>query len=329
AVATALALGISAGLAAPAAADPMSAGDVLEQYNLVVLGSATSTSSVEGRAFIGGSLHGGDYVTRTNFAASDYDELIVGGALTGNINVNNGGDVTVGGSGSGVLNMNGGSVGSRTATFGGAYAGVFNMGTKIENQGAGVAIPDFGSLMIDLSGALAGMAGTDTASVSGNKAIFSPTTTGTAVFDIADGAGFFGAINEIELSLGTADMIIVNVAGSSLNLEDNFLGGPFAAASHVVWNFHEATDLTLSRQFFGTVLAPFAAVTNYSAVEGSLVAGSLTQRAQVHLQPVDLPTVPTNITDVPEAGALAILGLGLVSLAAAGWRPTRKGSDKP
>ena len=312
---------LSAGLLATGAgATPLTASEILGQFNLVVLGSSSSTSSVEGRSFIGGSLSGGDYNTRSYAPASAYDELVVGGSISGNIKVNNGGDATIGGSGSGVLEMNGGSVGNRTATFGGVYAGTFNQGTKLQNQA--VTIPDFGTVLKAASLDLAGLGGSAPLVQNGNKGMFNRAadSTGITVYDIADGAGFFGAINEIQLSLAGASMVIVNVAGSNLTINDNFLGGPFAAASHVVWNFYEATALTLSTQFFGSVLAPLAMVTNTSAIEGTLVAGALNQRAQIHLQTM-IGIIPSSITtQVPEAGSLAIAGLGMLGLCVAGRR---------
>ena len=323
ATAALLAAALLSAAALPAhAASPMTASEILNQFNVVVFGNASSTSSVEGRTYIGGNLSGGDYTTRNYAPLSIYDELVVGGNIGGNIKVNNGGDATIGGSGSGVLEMNGGSpaVGNRTATFGGAYTGTFNQGTRLHNQL--VDIPDFAPVLTAASLDLAALPGFAPTIQNGNKGVFdlAPDSTGLTVYDIADGAGFFGAINEISLSLAGADMVVVNVGGASLSIADNFLGGPFAAAPHIVWNFYEATSLILSTQFFGSVLAPLAMVTNTSAIEGTLVAGSLTQHAQIHLHAM-IGTIPSSITSqVPEAGSLALAGLGLAGLAVAGRR---------
>ena len=51
----------------PAMASSLSLGDVLDQFNLVVFDNMTSTSEVEGRTLVGGSLSGASvYFTRGN-----------------------------------------------------------------------------------------------------------------------------------------------------------------------------------------------------------------------------------------------------------------------
>ena len=67
-------------------------------------------------------------------------------------------------------------------------------------------------------------------------------------------------------------------------------------------------------------MAPLAMVTTTSAIEGTLVAGALNQRAQIHLQTM-IGIIPSSITtQVPEAGSLAIAGLGMLGLCVAGRR---------
>ncbi len=325
-----LAAGLVAGLVSsgPAAAGPLTTGEILRQFNVVSLGSMASWSNVEGRGYVGGSLHGGQFHTRTTAPASALDELVVGGSLSGNVKLDNGGDATVGGSGSGVLEMNAGPGGSGTATFGGTYDGTFNQGNRIEN--APIDLPGFASTLSATSGDLAALGGS-APTIDGSVGRFelAPDADGLAVYDIADGGAFFGAVNEIDFALNGAETVIVNVGGSALAMADNFLGGPFDAAPHVLWNFHEATSLTFWRQFFGSVLAPEAFVMNFSAIEGTLVAGRLKQLAQVHLQPFEgsLPgseTGPgTPPVEVPAPGSLALLlaGLGLLWLVVACTRP--------
>lgn len=51
---TALAVLVSS----PVAAAPLNFQDILQQFNLVVLGDATNSSEVEGRTYVGGNLSG-------------------------------------------------------------------------------------------------------------------------------------------------------------------------------------------------------------------------------------------------------------------------------
>ncbi|NEV02997.1 collagen-binding domain-containing protein, partial [Bradyrhizobium uaiense] len=77
-----LSLGVSA--AAQAAVAPLTGAEALQQFNLVVLGNATSNSHVDGRAWIGGSVTGGDYVQHSGSTpASNYAGLTVMGTASG------------------------------------------------------------------------------------------------------------------------------------------------------------------------------------------------------------------------------------------------------
>ena len=80
---------------ANAADSNLSALGIMQQFNLVVFGSASSASDVDGRTFIGGSLTGGTYATAT-LANASYPGLIVKGSAS-NISVINQGAV-IGGS---------------------------------------------------------------------------------------------------------------------------------------------------------------------------------------------------------------------------------------
>lgn len=90
---------ISAFFAAPVLAAPLTAPEILQQFNLVVLQDAKSQSHVDGRTYVGGSVTGGDYAQHgNNLPASAYAGLTAGGSAT-KVNVNGkgavvGGDLT-------------------------------------------------------------------------------------------------------------------------------------------------------------------------------------------------------------------------------------------
>jgi hypothetical protein len=76
-----------------------------------------------------------------------------------------------------------------------------------------------------------------------------------------------------------------------------------------LWNFYDATSLTFGTEFGGTVLAPFAAVTNNNAIDGTLVANSLTQNGEIHLDAYK-GVIPGAVA-TPEPSVLALFGAGL------------------
>lgn len=110
----------------PALATPLTAQDILRQFNAVVTGSFRTTADVEGRAVVGGNMTGGATFNNapggadpSSFAALTVYDKQTG---TGSYNVDNGGGVWIGGSNAGRFNLNGGG----SAWIGGANSGALS-----------------------------------------------------------------------------------------------------------------------------------------------------------------------------------------------------------
>jgi len=300
-----------AAFTASAHAAPLIASEVLQQFNLVVFGDAKSSSHVDGRTYIGGNVTGGDYVLHANdMPASEYAGLVVGGNAS-NLNVNGGG-ISVGGNLSNAninkgsayvagnassVNFNGG-----TAYVGGTTSGSNFNGGRSYTAATQQSTATIESTMRDLALQLAGLSSTgSTVSINGNKATFNAVAdaNGLAVFDLTSIDTALFKLGEFEFNLGGADTVIFNVDDLVISIFANFLGGSAQAiGANVIWNFYNATDITLYSQFGGSVLAPNAALTNYNNIEGSVVVSSIDQRGEIHLQPFS-GTLPTTTTDEP------------------------------
>lgn len=327
-----------------AATDPLGL-DALKTYNLVVLGDLTSTSEVEGRTFVGGNLGGtaSNYLISSSVPASNFTVpglTVVGSVTSSNINLNNSAGASIGGNVGGTVNLNG----TQTVNIGGNYTPVNVNGSTVNTQ-LGVSNPGFvqnlqqygsamGTSMTGLSYTLGQQAANSTVAIANNTATFNaqPDASGTAVFNLTSAQ--LDQVGQIQFNLNGADTVIVNVSGSTINLNDNFLGNASQLGKNVIWNFTDATALTLTTAWHGSVLAPKAAAHTYNYVEGSAVFGSLIQDGEFHIgtyagsytppsDPGSSSTTSTSTststggTSVPEPGVAGLMALGLAALA---WR---------
>lgn len=312
------------------AAAPLSAQEILTQFNLVTSGDVTSASQhVDGRTFIGGSVIGGEYAGHPqDIQPSSYAGLTVKGSAE-RITVNSNGAVVEGSLKFGTINNGNSAVlaGASDSSFSGA---AFVVGPKSNNNFNGGLLAQapstvaaanstqFGNVINGLSASLSHLASTGSSvSLNGNKATFSAVANsqGLAVFDLTATDTQVFSKGEFEFKWNGASTVIFNVDEASLSFASNFLGGSARdVGTKAIWNFYKATDLTFSNEFGGVVLAPLAKLTNKNNIEGVVLVNQLDQRGEIHIA-----NFGGNISAVPEPQTLALLlaGLGLVAGVAA------------
>lgn len=331
-------------LPAAAQATPLSAGEILKQFNTVVLGSATSSSHTDGRTYVGGSLSGGDYVQHINSTPnSSYAGLTVAGAAS-NVKVNGLGAVVGGGLSNSTVNkgssvIQGGVSNSNlngAAYVEGSSSGNFNGGklttpdeTMIANLVASTST-NFGSVLGDLSSGLKGLGSTGSSvAFDGNLAIFNAVAnaSGVAVFDLTDIDTVLFSKGEFRFNMNGASSVILNTDVKSANISANFLGGSAQQyGGKLLWNFYNATSLTINNQWGGSLLATSAYLTNNQNIEGGVFVNGLDQRGEIHQQAFTgklggaggAPAAGAPSSNVPEPGSMALFagGLGVMGLLA-------------
>ncbi|HTU53511.1 MAG TPA: choice-of-anchor A family protein [Acetobacteraceae bacterium] len=280
------------GIADPGAAhaDQLSAATILQDFNAVIYDNASTSADIEGAAVVGGNFSGATmYSNPTGSQPSGFGALTVFGSTSGNpININNGGSAYVAGTEGAIIDFNGG-------------------GTYIAAPGATIA--DFETPLDDLSTELSQLTATGTVPSPANNEVITavPGSDGIAVINLT--ATQLEEIPSYKIDLNGASTLIINVSGSSIDFNANDESG-ITGADNIIWNFYDATSVTLGTQIAGTVLAPDANVTNDNQIDGTLVAKSWTGQGELHEYPFD-GTLPA--TSVPEPGSLGLLAAGLAA----------------
>lgn len=323
----------------------ISGTDVLRTWNLVVLGDLTSSSEVEGKTFVGGDLNGNssNYQISGSVPATSGGTpglTVVGDVNGGAKNLNNGSGAVVGGNVNSGLNLNGAA---QTVQVGGTISNT-NVNQNTVTSGLSASDPAFtqnltqqssliATSMNGLSHSMSEQAANSQLTISGNTGTFTaqPDANGVAVFNIS--SADLDKIGEIKFNLNGADTAIVNVSGSAITLDDNFLGGTQNLGEHVIWNFYEADTLALTTAWGGSVLAPDAAATTSNYIQGSAVFGSLVQNGEMHVgtytgsyQTPGNPETPGTTSpsssggssEVPEPGMVGMMAAAVLALAF--WR---------
>lgn len=268
----------------------------LSDYNLVVFEDLTSSSEVEGSAFIGGNLLGSssNYCTQCNtggtFSPFDGVGLKVVGNIEGNTKqVNNGTNLEYGGSLNAIVNTNGG-------------------GSQTQNSGLADEFAQLKNFLINQSTLYSNLASNSSVTLPSQQpgpVTFNSSGDNIAVFDVDADQLFSNLTQQIQLNLNGSSTAIINVGGTNANWTQGNIVGSWvsdAVQEKVLWNFYEAETLNFNQALHGSLLAPLASLTNQTELEGTVVVKSFIQNGEVHLP------VFAGAAAVPEP--LTILGAG-------------------
>ncbi|QIE55826.1 choice-of-anchor A family protein [Pikeienuella piscinae] len=295
------------GHAYAAAVNPI---ELLQGFNVITLGDFDNGVHVHGRTFVGGDYTSPQLSELTKDPVSNFT---FDGGPSGTVFI--GGNV----SGSGIRSFNGGDV-----VIGGTVA----PGVNVEAQGggtvtqgvAGIPVAEVSDALFGLSDYLKELGVTlgDTGVLEGdsNNSRFAAGATADAIeifnFDASDFTNQntnFGATTSVPT--------IVNVSGEIIN----FAGKISNATPNLIFNFYEATSLSINQTFSAHIIAPKAEVSVAANFYGMIAANSLSLRnGEIH--PIAFPDLPyddVTVAPLPAPGLLLLGALGLL-----GYRARRK-----
>lgn len=276
----------------------MSGASVVTQWNLIVLGNLNNSSQdIEGNAWVGGNFTGGSPTVAKNLTPASNFLGQTTLAVAGNVSVGN-------------LNMQAGNL-----RYGGSFSGNFNAnggGNRAQQASLVSQVAGFAADLNGLSGFYKNLAANSTVTAPngqpGAVTYNANPVNGLAVFNVAANSVFnSNLIQQINLNINGASAIVINVSGTTVNFTNGNMVGSWTSAfarSKVIWNFHEATNIFLDRNFNGAILAPKAHLRNTTAIDGSVFVNTMQQDGEVHL-PMFTGIIPAPGT----LGALAVAGL--------------------
>ena len=129
-----------------------------------------------------------------------------------------------------------------------------------------------------------------------NFNVVSKDADGFAVFNVASGDTIFhnSKVQQIEIKndQAKASVIVINVPGKTVTFDQGNIVGSLTQTdlrSRVLFNFFEATQINLQRNFMGALLAPLATVQTNANIDGATAVKSLTTSAELHKPPFVIP----------------------------------------
>jgi len=252
---------------------------MMKTYNVITFGNALIRSEIEGRTWIGGTAtvpNSTQFGFNTLISQTDY-ALVVGNGITGN----------------GPFQINQGSVLSKfatSATWNMNSGGTVQIGTtpySVFESSVGWTINSIRSNFQTLSNQLDGLAADSVANLSdfNNGKL---TGSGSMVSIIDVNVSSLTALNGLTLNANGSSLVIVNVHGTPANpFNGNFMGSSSANRQKFLWNFVNATSITMNRQWQGTVLAPYALVVAKNGFEGGMFSSGLEMYDEGHFFPLN------------------------------------------
>ena len=286
----------------------------MSQYNVIALESLKTTSDIENRTIVCGTLltTGATFANQVNnprFSQLDYSLEINGATTSGNdINVIVG-SVALGPSSSARFVKN------RSTQY--TVDGHITFNINGGNDGAIVKIdPTLPERCAGIKASIEQLSATLSQLPANNNATF-PTSrpgplrlivvnvdaNGVAVFDLPASSVLNndGSIQQIELIPQNTNLqfVVINLHGQTVvwsgsNLVGSWFDSVTLGRSHTIWNFPEATKISFDANLKGAVLAPYATLVTNVNIDGAVAVKSLDTRGEVHNPPIAFPTcIPT------------------------------------
>ena len=147
---------------------------------------------------------------------------------------------------------------------------------------------------------------------------------GFAFFTVPHGNDIFNnqKVQQIEIknAPAQASLVIINVPGKSIVFDSGNIVGSLTeleTRSRVLFNFYEAEEIKMQRNFMGALLAPFATVQTNANIDGATVVKTLSTTSELHKPLLVLPSClssPTTQASQTSKTERGLLNFGFYSV---------------
>lgn len=288
-------------------------GTVDSNGNTVIAGNISTNADITGRIAAAGMVTNGTTIGSNLYSdpygsLAPYDVVSTGGLNPGEqFNINSHGNVYAPGT-NGNFNFNGG--GHRVST--GSSGIDFNaLRTSLSNESLGLAALTANGQVL----------GTNQPGVNPSFFVLKGTSSTLNIFNIT-AAEFADTNHPLDIVAPAGSTIIINVDGTSVTLGTGIYynnqqnSGDSSADSDILFNFADATSVTIDGQFTASALAPFAVLSGNAQMAGTYIAAAIGQTGEVHNQEFTGTLPPVGpIAATPEPASLALMGTGITALA--------------
>ncbi len=295
---------------------PSSYSSYMSEYNVITLADFKTSSDVEGRTIVCGNFFNGatfaNQLSQATFNPLTYTLEINGSTINpGSININ---------CGSVALGPYPSNRYVQTVNNANQYTIDNHLTCTLNQAGKGAKVQSDPTLpsrcnaiissIINLSITLSQLPPNNNVTIpSGqpgplNFNVNNVDANGVAVFNVSLSAVFNNNnVQQIQLNPlnSNLQLVVINVYGSSAtwssgNLVGSWFDSVTTGRSHTIWNFYQATSLTLNNDIKGAVLAPYAVVSTGSNVDGAIAVKTLYAGGEVHLPLMTFPNCTSTST---------------------------------